>query len=145
MLYPRVRSLVAEHGEAVSLYIAPMTPLTAGGVCWEPNDLRLARRLVRDAHFRATPPEQTLFLWSGVRRNEEKNIFPYVADCDFLLDSTMPYELGVLKPFLCKILPTVPEDSPYRPRAEEILARLAEVEPLSDTLIPADSLYREFI
>jgi len=145
VLYPELRELFAQFGESVGLYIAPQRSLTVGGTTWEPNEIRLLRRLVRDAHFRNTSPEKTFFLWSGVRENEEANIFPYVKDCPYRIDSTMPYELGVLKPYLNEILPAVAEDSPYRSQAEDILKKLEGIDSVSDAMIPMDSLYREFI
>ena len=84
-------------------------------------------------------------MWSGVRENEENHIFPYVGQCSLHIDSTMPYEIGILKPYLCRILPTVPGDSPYAYQAEEILSKLEFVTPLSDQYIQADSLYKEFV
>ena len=145
VLYPEVNALFDLYGESVGIYIAPLSPLTSGDVTWEPNELRLLRRLVRDYHFRKTAPEQTFFLWEGVRRNEELNIFPYAHSCSYRIDSTMPYELGILKLCLSQVLPTVSKESPYRPLADEILRKLAAVAPISDALLPPDSLYQEFI
>lgn len=144
-LYPEVNALLGQYGESAGIYIAPKSALTVGDATWEPNEIRLLRRLVRDYHFRGTSPERTFALWGGVRHNEELNIFPYAGDCPYQIDSTMPYELGVLKPYLCKILPTVSADSPYRTQADEILTKLEPVAPIPDALIPSNSLYREFV
>lgn len=144
-LYPEVTEIVSTYGVTTDLYIAPMRTIKSGGACFAPNELRLLRRLVRDSRFRGTCAEQTLSLWSGVRQNEEEHIFPYVSDCRYRIDSAMDYEIGVLKPILEEILPTVAAQSPYRPQAEAILAQLIGTEPIDRRWIPEDSLYREFV
>lgn len=144
-LYPEITELIASYGPSVGVYIAPQSEIVHKNEVFEPNEIRLLRRLVRDYRFRGTMPERTLLLWEGVRQNEEVNIFPYVESCRISIDSTMPYEIGILKPFLCEILPTVEQSSPYRAEAEEILSQLADVEALPDSLIGSGSLYKEFI
>ena len=144
-LYPEVTEIVSAYGKPIDLYIAPMRTIKSGGIGFAPNELRLLRRLVRDSRFRGTSAEQTLSLWSGVRQNEEEHIFPYVADCRYQIDSAMDYEIGVLKPILEQILPTVAEESPYCAQAKAILAQLIDTEPIDFAWIPEDSLYREFV
>ncbi len=145
VLYPEVNALFQQYGGSIGIYIAPQSDLRVGDQILTPNEIRLLRRLVRDSHFRGTPPEKTFTLWTGVRQNEERNIFPYEKDCQYRVDSTMPYELGILKPFLFDILPTVSADHPNREQAEAILKQLEPVTPISDTLLPPDSLYQEFV
>ena len=145
-VYPEVTALLDTSGHrSAGLYIAPFTAVEAGGARFEPNELRLLRRLVRDSNFRGTDPAFTLGLWAGVRRNEEENIFPHASACDMRIDSSMAYELGVLKPYLERILPTVPKENPHRAAAEAILERLATVESIDSAWIRPDSLYREFV
>lgn len=144
-VYPEIVSLIASYGPSVGVYIAPQSTLTHGTQRFDPHEIRLLRRLVRDDRFRGTQPDRTLFLWDGVRQNEEKNIFPYVDVCEFSIDSTMPYEIGILKPFLCEILSGVDRGSPHKALAEKILRKLSEIEPLDDALIEEGSLYKEFI
>lgn len=144
-LYPEILELIASYGPSIGVYIAPQSPLIHGAQCFEPNEIRLLRRLVRDYRFRGTPPARTLFLWESVRHNEEINIFPYVHECEVSIDSTMPYEIGILKPFLCEILPDVDPLSPHKALADQILAQLGEIEPLDACLIEEGSLYKEFI
>ena len=110
-----------------------------------PQRLRLMRRLVRDFLFRSSDPEFTLDLWRSVRDNEDKNIFPYASESDYFVDSTMEYEVGVLKPYLCEILGSIGEDSRHYPRAQEILNLIDQVEPISRDLILPHYLYREFV
>ncbi len=144
--YPEfTECLKATHHQSIGLYIAPMRSLCAGEDSIEPNELRLMRRLVRDYNFRNSSPEQTFALWGSVRRNEEKNIFPYAQKAQYSIDSTMPYELGVLKPYLERILSQLSKESIYWDTAEKILKQMEEIDPISSELISEQSLYREFV
>ena len=86
-----------------------------------------------------------MMLWKSVRANEETLIFPNIHRCDYSIDSTMPYEIGILKPFLQKLLSAVSESDPSKGEAERILKRLEGVPALSADLISEKSLYKEFI
>ena len=143
-VYPEIRSILDAHGY-ISVYISPRSALEVGGELVEPNELRLLRRIVRDRHFRGTEAEFTFKIWKSVRENEEKNIFPYEDSCSFYIDSTLGYELGVLKPYLEQYLASVSSDSPYADRAEEILERISGISPISSELLSENSLYKEFV
>lgn len=144
ILYPKVNQIL--NGASYrSIYICPTSSIEVGGERFEPNEIRLMRRLVRDYRYRASDPTFTFYLWQSVRANEEKNIFPNAASCHAFIDSTMPYEIGMLKPYLCEILPTVPQDSPYDATARKLLAKLGNVFPVSSEYMTENSLYKEFI
>ena len=144
VLYPGVDRIL--RGEQYqSIHIAPQSSIVTGGETFVPNEIRLMRRLVRDYHFRNAEPEFTLTIWQSVRENEEKLIFPNVHLCDYKIDSTMPYEIGILKPFLESILQRILKDPKHGDRASAILDELKNVQALSADLIPKNSLYKEFI
>ncbi len=142
--YPNVIDMLSEHGSA-SIYIAPQSSLCVLGKEFLPNELRFMRRLVRDYHFRGSSPEFTFMLWESVRDNEEKNIFPYVQNHDYSVDSTMEYEIGVLKPYLCDIISKMSPDDPHYGRAEEILEKVKDIPAISREFILSGMLYCEFV
>lgn len=109
------------------------------------TELRLLRRLVRDYNFRGATPTFTLELWRSVRANEDLHIIPYLGNADVLLDSTLGYELSVLKPFLLPLLSSIPEDNGFRPEADRIRRVLSHVDEITKSYIPEISLYREFL
>lgn len=143
-VYPEITQLFAPVGYE-GVYIAPMTALRSGEYSFEPNEIRLLRRIVRDANFRNTDAEFTFKIWESVRANEEKNIFPHVDSCAYKIDSTHAYELGVLKPFLERQLGAINENSLYFEKAGYILSRLADTEAIDASVIEDGSLYREFV
>ena len=142
--YPEITALLGSHG-SVALYIAPHTPIEVAGYTFLPNEIRLLRRIVRDEHFRHTSAEFTMGMWDGVRQNEEAHIFPYIGDDHVRMDSTMPYEIGMLRPFLERALASVSPNSPHRAEADRILAAISSVPPLPSDWIEDGFLYREFI
>ena len=146
VLYPCVSEIFQNIGHpSVEIYIAPQSSISVGGCIFEPNEIRLMRRIVRDRNFRRTEADFTFHLWHSVRENEEKNIFPYVGGCKYSIDSTMPYEIGILKPYLKRAFEKLPEDSEYREEADRIMKKIEKVLPLPDDLIPENSLYKEFV
>ncbi len=144
VLYPKVRSCL-EKGGYRSIYIAPQSELILNERRFEPNELRLMRRIVRDFLFRAATPEFTVYLWESVRENEEKNIFPYVRECSVSIDSTLPYEIGMLRPYLERILCTAPKEEATLRIFQSILQKTQDVQPLSPKYLTEKSLYKEFI
>ena len=123
VLYPKVNAIL-RRAIYRNIYIFPESAIEIGGEIFVPNEIRLMRRLVRDFHFRASMPEFTFFLWQSVRANEEKSIFPYEKSCDYFIDSTMPYEIGMLKPYLEEILSKMPRDNAFFSNAEQILKKV---------------------
>ena len=143
-LYPKVSAIL--EGEAFqSIYISPASSLQFGDELFVPNEIRLMRRLVRDFRYRASEPEFTFYLWQSVRTNEEKSIFPNIHRCHHFIDSTMPYELGMLKPYLAEVLSRVTKSDNCYASAREILQRLTEVELIPSEFMTEHSLYKEFI
>lgn len=143
-VYPEV---TARLGDYRSIFISVTDDVSVNGVTFDRNEVRLLRRIVRDYNFRGATPEFSFHLWDGVRRNEEKNIFPNAGNCDFYLNSFLPYELFVLRKHALPLLADVPETSGHRPSADELAKKLSALPelPFDDRRIPQNSVFREFI
>jgi uridine kinase len=110
------------------------------------TDNRILRRLVRDHRTRGTDAETTLNMWPSVRRGEDKYIFPYQSNADVMINSALDYELGVLVTYAQPLLRTVkPSAGPAYETARRLLRFLEHANPIPDTMVPSDSLLREFI
>ena len=143
-VYPEITSALAgKRGK--SLCICPRSSLCVGKTVFEPNEIRLMRRIVRDRNFRGASPEYTMFLWQGVRKNEDQNIFPYIDSCDVTIDSTLPYELNVLAQFLRPLLKEIEKESKFYAEAQGLLKKTEGIESIPSILVPNGSLYYEFI
>ncbi len=143
-IYKNVIDVLSRHGSA-SIYIAPLEPVVSGDQIFKPNELRFMRRLVRDYHFRNSSPEFTYMLWESVRENEDKNIFPYVGNSDYFVSSSMAYEIGVLKPYLCEIIGKMDKNDEHYAHAQNILNKIEKTEEISSKLILPGMLYCEFV
>ena len=84
-------------------------------------------------------------LWETVTENEDKNILPFEEDSDFIIDSMLGYEPGMLKRELVNILTPIKPDSSYYEKSQRILSDLEGVEEIDEGYLPEISLYHEFI
>ena len=109
------------------------------------TDNRLLRRLTRDITQRGTDARSTLARWPSVRRGEERHIFPYQENADVMLNSSLLYEIAVLRPYAEKLLQEVPDTVPEYDEARRLLKFLDNFSPIAPDLIPPTSLLREFI
>ena len=143
-IYPQITDLIKPHGMA-SIFVCPDQPITVGEQVFDPNIYRFYRRIVRDAQYRSATATRTLEIWRGVRNNEDANIFPYRDSCEYVVDTSMAYDLHLLTPYLRELMPTVEEQSRFYLRALDILNRISDIHPISVNYLSANSLYREFI
>ena len=109
------------------------------------TDTRLIRRIVRDYKFRGYSAEHTLKMWYSVNRGEQKYIFPFQEEADIMFNSSIIYELSVLKKFALPLLEEIPRTSREYSEARRLVAFLRYFEDMPDDLIPNNSLLREFI
>ena len=109
------------------------------------SDNRLLRRLTRDYRTRGNDALSTLARWESVRRGEEKHIFPYQENADVMFNSSLFYEISVLRRFAEPILREVPDTVPEYGEAKRMLKFLDNFIPISPEEIPPTSLLREFI
>lgn len=109
------------------------------------TDTRLIRRIVRDYKFRNYSAEHTLKTWYSVNRGEQKNIFPYQEEADCMFNSSIVYELAVLKKYAMPLLEEIPETSREYSEARRLITLLKYFKDMEPDLIPNNSLLREFI
>ncbi len=109
------------------------------------SDNRLLRRLTRDFMTRGNNGLSTLERWESVRRGEEKHIFPYQENADVMFNSSLFYEIPVIKHFVEPILHTIPDTSIHFEEARRLIKFLDNFIPIDHKEIPPTSLLREFI
>ncbi len=136
------------------LYIEPLLQMKdADGKFVRWTDLRLMRRMERDATHRAYDPQQTLEHWHYVRKSEMRHIVPYINTTDYIVASGLPYELPVMRVRLLEHFNEWVGQYEGDPLREDALTRARRVYNLlkgitpveDDSPIPPDSLLREFI
>lgn len=131
------------------IYVSALTQLNIDRHNRVPTtDVRLIRRIVRDAQNRGYSALDTLNRWGSVRRGEKRNIFPYQENADIMFDSALIYELAALRPVAEPLLLQVPQRTAAGIEAKRLLSLLRWLKPLDRSqiaLIPETSLLREFI
>ncbi len=116
-----------------------------GKILMRRENLRLARRMVRDYQFRNSPIEHTLSLWKNVRRGEKEYLFPFKDLADMRINSTHMYEPCVFKDIALPLLKEVKEDSEFYNQVQEIIKGFEKFTLLDDQIVPENSLLREFL
>ena len=109
------------------------------------TDNRLLRRIIRDYKYRGVNAQETIHRWPSVRAGENKWIFPYQENADVMFNSSLFYEISVLRRFAEPILREVPDTVPEYGEAKRMLKFLDNFIPISPEEIPPTSLLREFI
>lgn len=128
------------------IYISALTQLNIDEHNRIPStDGRLIRRIVRDARTRGTSATQTIAMWKSVRDGEEKNIFPFQEEADVMFNSSLLYELAVLKQYVEPLLFGVDKQAPEYTEAKRLLKFFDYFVGIGSEFIPTNSLLREFI
>ena len=142
---PELTEMIEETNK-FKLFICPLTPLNIDNhnmFKWYDN--RLLRRIVRDSTFRGTSASKTLQMWKDVRRVEEEEVLPYIKDADEIFNTSLIYELGVLKTYAEPLLFSVLEDDPNYDEAIRLINLFRVILGMPSDEVPNDSLIREFI
>ena len=144
-LNPLLTQGIAEE-QKYRIFVSALTTLSIDDHNWIPTtDNRLLRRIVRDAKYRGASARDTIARWPSVRRGEEKWILPYQENADAMFNSSLLFELAVMKEYAEPILKEVPADCPEYAEAWRLLKFLSYFESLEEKDIPRTSLLREFL
>lgn len=144
-LNPGLTSEVKQENK-FNIYISAITSMRIDRYNRIPTtDLRLIRRMVRDNRYRGTPAPRTIDLWPSARKGEEKNIFPFQEKADAMFNSSLIYDLPMLKPMALPLLNKITKDMPQYAEARRLIEFLSYFVSAPTDLVPANSILREFI
>ncbi len=144
-LNDKIMSMLPD-GNRFGIFVSPVT-----GICIDPHnrtstsDNRLLRRIIRDYRTRGKTAQVTLEMYPKVVQGALRYIFPYQNRADMIFNSSLPYELGVLKGYVEPLLHTVSESSSKFSEAMRLLNILKFVPSIQSEDIPNNSVIREFI
>lgn len=128
------------------IYVSALTTLAIDDHNWVPTtDNRLLRRIIRDHKYRGTSAMETIRRWPSVRRGEERWIFPYQENADSTFNSSLIFELGVMREYGEGLLKNFPRDTPEYAEAYRLMKFLSYFAPIPGRDIPPTSLLREFL
>ena len=138
-------SIPAEN--KMKIFISALTPLSLDDYNRiRTTDVRLLRRVVRDSQFRSHDAGMTLKLWPSVREGEEKYIFPFQEDADIFFNTSLIYEVAVLKKYAVPLLNNVKPGEEGYTQANYLLELLRLCKAIEDeSVIPNNSIMKEFL
>lgn len=144
-LNPELTSHIAPEMK-FKIYVSALTSLSIDDHSWIPTtDNRLLRRIIRDAKYRGIAAIDTIHRWASVRRGEEKWIFPFQENADSMFNSSLLFEVGVMKDYAEQLLRKIPHDREEYSEAYRLLRFLDPFAQLKGDNIPSTSLLLEFL
>ncbi|HPQ38927.1 MAG TPA: nucleoside kinase, partial [bacterium] len=144
-LNKRLTESVADD-DKFKIYVSALTHLNIDDHNrFSTTDTRLLRRIVRDSHFRSYRALETLRRWPLVREGEDQWIFPFQEDADVIFNSSLPYEISVLRTFAFPILMKIPRTEPEYSDARRLMDLLLCFREVSTADVPYTSILREFV
>jgi uridine kinase len=109
------------------------------------RDVSLLRLLLRNLYYHNIPAATSIEQWHSLYNNEKWRIFPLLEKSDIVFNSSLVYELGVLRVKAVPVLETVSPDHPSSPEARRLLQVLSYFSPIQPHNVPSHSVLREFI
>ena len=138
--------IVGRHPQATKLYISARSNVCDGDrVVFKGTWMRLTRRAARDYNYRGTDIAATLDMWANVRRGEKLYISPFKNKADVIIDSSLRYEVPVMKHYALPMLQAVPAENQRRSELLDLIHAFDAFEAVDPAMVARDSLLREFI
>jgi len=138
--------ITGRHPEAFKLYVSARSNIVSGDeLVFKGTWMRLVRRVVRDNNFRGSDAAFTLGVWANVRRGEKLYISPFKDRANYQFDSSLPYEVSLMKQFAAPLFDALAPDVERREELRSIVPAFDRFVDLDPKLVPEGSLMREFI
>lgn len=134
-----------DESKLLKIYISVSSRIydNDGNVLFSKRDLRFIRRMVRDYHFRSTPVERSFEIWESVMRGEDRYLFPFEERADIKINSFHPCEPCVFSEKAIGLL-SMANLGEFKEKADLLIYKLGLFKKTDYSLLPADSLLREF-
>lgn len=135
------------QGKLLKIYINVSSRIydENGNIILNKRNMRFVRRMVRDYKFRNSTVENTCKLWKNVTMGEDKYLFPYRHLADIKVNTIHLYETCVLKKQALEMLENSEISDEYKNDINKITKSLKKFENIDESLVPEDSLLREFL
>jgi len=145
-LNPALLGEAVDPAQIFRIFVHPMVGLPIDRLTsLSPADVRLIRRIVRDRHGRNLSAAENILRWPSVRDGERRHIFPFLPQADEVFDSSLAYELSVLKVYADRYLLEVPREHPSYTTAYRLRRLIDRFVTIYPDHVPPTSILREFI
>ncbi len=134
-------------GKLLKIYINVSSRIVdeAGNPILTKRNMRFIRRMVRDYKFRDSTVQNTYKLWQSVTAGEDKYLFPFRDNADIKANTIHLYEPCVLKHQALQMLKESNLTEVFKSDAQKLIKALEEFCDIDESLVPKDSLLREFL
>ncbi len=143
-IYPEITEHIPNEMNA-KIFIDACEDLMVDGYVFNRIEIRLIRRIVRDVKFRNADPYFTLFLWNGVRKNENTNIYPNINNEFVQINSLLGYEMNIIRDTFLKITDGYTCGNKFSDTVCELRNKLQKIKSIDTKHLPKNSVYREFL
>jgi uridine kinase len=144
-LNEKLTTSIPKH-QKFKIYISPLSQINIDDHSQiNATEIRQLRRIVRDAKYRQTLPSATFAMWASVRRGEFKWIYPFQEEADYIYNSELTYELGVMRKYALPVLEAIDRNDEFFVDANRIVKFLKLIKEIDEKYVPCNSLLREFI
>ena len=135
------------QGKLLKIYINVSSRIydEKGNIIINKRNMRFIRRMVRDYKFRSSTVQNTCKLWKNVTMGEDKYLFPYRHLADIKINTIHLYESCVLKHQAMDLIENSEVSEEYKADIKKIYNALKQFESIEQSLVPNDSLLREFL
>lgn len=135
------------QGKNLKIYINVSSRIydEKGNIVLNKRNMRFIRRMVRDFNFRNSTVENTCKLWKNVTAGEDKYLFPYRDLADIKVNTIHLYETCVLKHQAMALIENSSVSEEYKSDINRIYNALKRFNSIEQSLVPDDSLLREFL
>lgn len=141
---------ITEHlpkDRLLKIYISVSSRIYDGrkNIVLNKRNIRFIRRLVRDYKFRGNSVEETFKMWITVRYGEDSYLFPFKDNADIRINTIHLYEICVLRDLAAELLEQVSDSSEFYKESQRLIRSLHKFPKIDSSLVPENSLLREFI
>jgi uridine kinase len=145
-LNPGLLSSEINEEQVFRIFVKPTTSLPIDNLSGiNTSDLRLLRRIIRDRRQKGIRASENIMRWPVVKAGENQNIFPFVENADAIFDSSLIYELSVLKVYGERYLLEVPPKHPAYTTAYRLRQLIDRFVAIYPDHVPPNSILREYI
>jgi len=127
------------------IFIEPEEDVIINDLIFTSKEIRLMRRIVRDMKYRGHSIINTLNMWDLVKLREEENIYPYKNKANYIINSSLIYEVLILKSYIEQEIRTKKIDINIDDFNKEKILKISNSYFKLKHYVPYNSILREFI
>lgn len=128
------------------VFVHPTTPLNIDNHnLFKETDNRLLRKIIKDTKTKNLSVSEILKIWKEIRQKEEERIYPNMNEANVIFNTSLVYELSVLKTYAEPLLFSVSEKDENYDDVVRLINIFRVILGIPSEEVPEDSIIREYI